>query len=408
MIPGFKASRGPCGYSFTIDVSNNAITRVEDDVFAIFQNCSNMSLSLADNNISFISDYAFRGLEGNIAHLNVTGNALATIPYGIGTLHKLNSLDILDNELLKLNPDTMSKLGRTLKEFFIDMSHMLHWPTELHFLRELRNLHISNIPFEHLGSSAFHGLSNLWQLTIDHSQLRKMSSAFCEFKNLDTLILTHNYNFNYSASSLFENCNGYALNLRFLIFRENDVDFIPNTIHMLNVRNVMDLQNNSMQYIDIGNWHHENKTQILALQRNRFTRIPTGLFVFEKLRDLRLSNNKISYIYDSDLEGMSHLQRLLLDGNPIRFITRHAFKDCTQLSFVNLDGTLLTEISEAITTLPMLDWLDLNGSNIECTCDMVHTQSWNISNIDFNLSKCYRTDELIEEFIKTYIDQGRC
>ncbi|KAH3726448.1 hypothetical protein DPMN_052315 [Dreissena polymorpha] len=133
---------------------------------------------------TYIADNAFRGMEGRITSLNLSCDCFTTLPVGVGVLYKLRAFQILDNPLQNLNEDVIAILGQTLTNFYFDMASMQNWRTELHFLRELEDLYIRNIPFEQLSTSAFYGLNNLRSLTIDHSLLRKISTAYCDLKKL--------------------------------------------------------------------------------------------------------------------------------------------------------------------------------------------------------------------------------
>ncbi|XP_052248002.1 carboxypeptidase N subunit 2-like [Dreissena polymorpha] len=407
-VPVFNVSGGPCGYLFRVDVSNNAITRVNDDAFAAFQNCSNLIISLAVNNISHISDFAFRGIEGSTTHLNLSDNDFDTIPNAVGTLLKLSKLEMLNNPLVTFDPHVLANIGRTLNTLYISMGSLLHWPAELYFLRELKTLYISNMNFEHINTDAFQGLSKVQYLTIDHSQLLTVSSAVCQLTNLYILALKNNYNFHNSLNNVFDRCSTKKLNIGHLIFINNNVDFFPNIHAMIESVYGIHMENNNMQFMDKDTLSYDNRTNGISLAYNTFTRVPTGLYLFENLLYLTLSYNKITYVHDTDLAGLRMLRTLSLNGNPIRFITKNSFADNTILATIDLSNTLLTQIPEAVTSISSLNSLDLSELNIGCTCKMSNLKSWNITNVHFGQAKCYQTDELIEDFLESYIDTGRC
>ncbi|KAH3798804.1 hypothetical protein DPMN_152407 [Dreissena polymorpha] len=72
-----------------------------------------------------------------------------------------------------------------------------------------------------------------------------------------------------------------------------------------------------------------------------------------------------------------------------------------------LSHTFLTTIPGMVTVLPSLQMLELNNTNIECSCDMVTLKSWNVSHIVMD-GECYQSNQRIQQYLMTYIDTNIC
>ncbi|KAH3724807.1 hypothetical protein DPMN_050634 [Dreissena polymorpha] len=162
-----------------------------------------------------------------------------------------------------------------------------------------------------------------------------------------------------------------------------------------------------MRFMDADKFEDNFSVWHLVLIANQLRRIPSGLNMFKRLNDLDLNSNLIECVEDNDLIGLRSLTSINLAYNPIQFITNKAFQNNIQLMHVDLSRTFLTTVPVAVTMLPALKALRIEGNDIECTCELANLKSWNVSSIQID-GLCYQTSERIEHFIKTYIDAGKC
>ncbi|XP_052242304.1 NT-3 growth factor receptor-like [Dreissena polymorpha] len=110
---------------------------------------------------------------------------------------------------------------------------------------------------------------------------------------------------------------------------------------------------------------------------------------------------------DNDLIGLRNLKNINLAYNPIKFITNRAFQNNIHLTYVDLSHTSLTTIPSIVAMLPALQTLRIEAYDIECTCELASLKNWKVSAIQI-LGQCYPANERIDQFIKTYINAGRC
>ena len=87
----------------------------------------------------------------------------------------------------------------------------------------------------------------------------------------------------------------------------------------------------------------------LVAQRNQIDSLPTHFSAMKSLVSLNLSENKLSSL--KHLEGLNHLQKLVVKNNQISHIDKDVISSWTSLRHLELDGNLLTEISSSIEAL---------------------------------------------------------
>ena len=81
------------------------------------------------------------------------------------------------------------------------------------------------------------------------------------------------------------------------------------------------------------------------LERNRLTRIPDELFMFDQLENVYLSGNRIQSIHRGGLNFSSTLQRLVLNSNSLNHIESGAFQQSNygDGSIISFEGNKLTK-----------------------------------------------------------------
>ncbi|XP_041377231.1 leucine-rich repeat-containing protein 15-like [Gigantopelta aegis] len=184
---------------------------------------------------------------------------------------------------------------------------------------------------------AFEGIKHVKTLTLSNNKLKEISNIFDKMPTLNTLNLAFN-----------------------VIVRISSSDFINNTqLHYL------DLRNNKITHIDPEAFETLVKLRYLFLNNNPLVELPDmqfGSMVLQlvdfsnckltavpktfppAVRDLRLVNNKIQRINNTDFVNITNLKLLALNSNKIRTIGYKAFSHLENLQEIWLRDNKLANI----------------------------------------------------------------
>jgi Leucine-rich repeat (LRR) protein len=265
------------------------------------------------------------------------------------------------------------------------MAKFSSWPTAFSKLQHLQNIYIHQIPFTHIPPNAFDGSKAvLTTLVLSHSKLARIPSAVCHLQNLQTLTFT--YNSVESSDTLIEPCAHKLTQLKTLDLHSDNLHNFPDVLHEFQSLITLDLDDNKIGFVQSNVIPLANKLQNLYMNLNKLTRIPSAFNHLKDLNVLKLQNNQISTIGDHDLEGLTKLTRLDLYNNPIVNIATHAFKHNLQLSYLQLSGTKLQLVPEAVRFLPRLSTLFFSADNrFDCSCHMSYLKGWDVTAVtNFN------------------------
>lgn len=399
-LPRVKASVS------VIHMDHNNLTIIRNFSFqCLSANDSDIYMSLNDNQIHSIENDAFEGLEKNLTVLNLANNKLTSLPSALVKLASLQQLFVTGNPIAFLDAFVMVNIGHTLNFFAISLSKVLHWPTELKFLKTLQHLHIHDLPLQNIPVNAFHGFENtLQRLYVINSKLLKIPSSVCDLQSIIFLKFENNMFLDEVSSPVIQPCTVSKISAAHFVLSGNNLAKFPNVYDMFHDVYNLHFEENKLHIMNPDTLHNISGTYHIYLRGNYFKRIPSAINLFRDLTFLDMSNNSIESVEDNDIYLLEQLFQLDLSDNPIEFITFNAFKNNRNLFSLNLSNTKLNSIPGALMQLPNLRHVSLDGLNIECTCDLSNVKTWNISNINFEGNpQCYLSSERIEEYIKTVL-----
>ncbi|XP_052811520.1 carboxypeptidase N subunit 2-like isoform X2 [Mya arenaria] len=400
-VPQFKHINISSNSLINIDLQGNYITTIGPNAFCnlILSTLTTVYMQLYLNHMNSMSSSAFNCIGANIFRLNMDVNNFSVLPQALKSLVNLAELDIDTNPLTSLDSAVMSVIGRTLKTLHVDLSYFTTWPHEFRLLRTLNTLSISHIRFPKLSTDAFHGMeSTLRTLTIADSRLERMPIAICHIQNLRSLTFTSNHYLNLNTT-VFDPCNKRFNYITTLDISGNELRNFPDIFHIFPEITILNLQENKLGYIDGDLIPANNRLQSLYLSFNNFSRIPDVVNKLHSLTRLEMQYNHIGAIYDTDLQNLTALTRLVLFNNGLQSISSHAFRNNPKLNYLDLDDNLLHTISSSITTLHSLSTLYLRNNHIECTCDLSHLKSWNVTSINSFTGNCDSSTETLKHFL---------
>lgn len=343
---------------------------------------------------------AFNGVEDKITFLKLQHNNLQTLPTAVANLSNLILLDIYDNPIKTFDETVLVSLGSHLQMLHVGSPIMDQWPQEFQHLKVLQALRLHDLSLDHLPRRAFRGFeSTLNTLEINSTQLTSIPRAICNLTHLNNLIYVNNIN---SSTKMFlPTCPNPVSSLFSLKLDSNDLETFPDIFSLFpNLVSLSVSYNRQMAAVD-QTIPSGTKLGGLTLTGNNLTEIPPGITNCSYLKTLDLSDNGITKINTTDLEGLN-LLFLDISENPLGFIANDAFLGMSSLNHITLDNTLLDNLPEALQFLENIQVVDYNNDEVVCTCESL---GWlkNLTTIDtiFFYGEC--TEGLLGESIDTFV-----
>nr|XP_006628521.1 PREDICTED: fibromodulin [Lepisosteus oculatus] len=149
--------------------------------------------------------------------------------------------------------------------------------------------------------------------------------------------------------------------MKYIYFQNNQITSIQDGVfdNATDLAWIM-LHRNLLSTDNLGAKVFSNLLQLdrLYLDHNNLTRVPQGLP--RSLRDLRLSNNRISKIQPASFEGMANLSVLLLNDNSIEEVGG-ALKGLTSLLLLDISNNKLKKLPDSLPEGLQQLYLEFNG-----------------------------------------------
>lgn len=311
-------------------LKKNQITSID---YTWFQNLPNLiELDLSENILLSISQKSFSNLP-NLQKIDLSKNFLVSIEAPLfPKVNKLKTLSLGNNNLTDISflaTDDFSML------IYLDLS----W--NFIFLADFGKFY----------------LPNLQELYLNNNLVQKISSdLFADMKKLRVLEMHQNQ---IEIVENFQEPSKYLIKLQLSHNKLKNIRFIRN----LNNLEYLILSNNAITTLETS-LNAKEKLKELYLTNNRLTNI--SLPRLKSLRYLELKNNLIEYISTKDLRQCENLKTLNLKDNKIFHIEPKSFELNTNLAKLLLANNYLATIP-TISTLSNLYELDLKNQNGKLT-----------------------------------------
>ena len=362
-LPSFQTeedpfARYPSGGGFYAQkflyFEDNLITEIPAGAFSALGDLypgANLTIDLSYNQINHIDTNALDGLSNNSVSLILRGNQLTSLSPALLSAWSLETLDISYNPLTSIDSNIVQGLAPMLKQFFVSVDHMKEMPKALSYLQAVL-ISVDGIretEFEIKLQDNAH-TEMLTELFISNSSLKDLSGVPCRFPNLRHLHLEENYDL---RADMFGKCNAVE-NL---------------TLNSLGIEKC------NLTSVEISMYR---QVRYLRLSENLFENVPESVLSLSEVWMVDLSYNQITSIDDEDFKGLGILADIILDGNPLTYISDSAFST-NNLRYLSLRKTLLTTIPTAVMNTQGLSSLSLPDNAIECSCvAMAHLNGWNM------------------------------
>ncbi|XP_003220507.3 leucine-rich repeats and immunoglobulin-like domains protein 2 isoform X1 [Anolis carolinensis] len=344
----------PCFGELTSNITllslvHNTIPEIVPEQLQLFVSLENLDLS--SNLISEIKISSFPRMQ--LKYLNLSNNRITTLEAGC--------FDNLSSSLIvvKLNKNRISVI-----------------PPKTFRLPHVQYLELKRNRIKIIDSLTFQGLDSLKSLKMQRNGIsRLMDGAFFGLDNMEELELEHN--------NLTEVNKGWLYGLRTLqqlYVSQNAINKIgPDAWEFCQRLSELDLSYNQLTRLDEFAFVGLNLLERLNLSDNRISHIADGVFKgLSNLQTLDLRNNEISWAIEDSNEafvGLERLNKLILQGNQIKSITKRAFFGLQVLEYLDLNNNAIMSIQENAFSQPLKE-LVLNTSSLLCDCQLKWLLQW--------------------------------
>ncbi|NXS62138.1 LRIG2 protein, partial [Brachypteracias leptosomus] len=333
-----------------LSLVHNAIPEINAEQLQFYLSLENLDLS--SNLISEIKASSFPRMQ--LKYLNLSNNRITTLEAGC--------LDNLSSSLVvvKLNRNRISAI-----------------PPKIFKLPHVQFLELKRNRIKIVESLTFQGLEALKSLKMQRNGIsRLMDGAFFGLGSIEELELEHN--------NLTEVNKGWLYGLRTLqqlYVGQNAISRIsPDAWEFCQRLSELDLSYNQLTRLKESAFVGLGLLEKLNLGDNRIHHIADGVFRgLTNLRTLDLRNNEISWAIEDANEafvGLSRLDRLILQGNQIKSITKKAFSGLEGLEHLDLSNNAVMSIQENAFAQAHLKELVLNTSSLLCDCQLKWLPQW--------------------------------
>ena len=301
-------------------------------------------LVLEKLHIEIIHGSAFSGLSDWLTDLQLSNNALRTVPTAISTLHKLSTVNLKNNRIHTILPDDFSNLTKLIAIYL--PGNVITKVGQLAFSDQVSSLSILNLNFNPISNVSLSPLHNLTALYINKCSLDSvLVSAFLgkSADSVEEVYLNDNEIESLHSSSLM-----HLHHLKYLVLSRNFLTSKGICYGVWKNQKLMtnlNLYQNNVSSIPKGCFQHLSSLKKLDLRANAITFLNTGAFNgLLALEKLDIARNRLKNIENGAFDDLRSLRFLFLAGNEIQFIGKKAFSTLYNLKALSLNSNMLKVI----------------------------------------------------------------
>ncbi|CAL8351779.1 unnamed protein product [Merluccius merluccius] len=352
------------------------------------------SLNLSHNRLGVFPESVCEILT--LTELNLSCNGLQNVSVQIGNLQSLQTLSLEGNDLSSL-PEELGGLSQ-LNSLGLAFNNFAHIPAVLQGLSAVEKLALAGNRVESLELCVLATMSHLKNVDLRLNGLRWVKSESPEsISQVTQLDLRDNRLTSLDLSSV---CNLETLHcqrnrlatLTLSGFALRTLHATNNRLNMVNIYPVpnqlthMDLSRNQLEYLP--DWVCDSrKMEVLDLEHNILTELPSRLLNSMSLRKLLAGNNHLQSV--PDLLDHVPLEALDLQHNRLSKLPDSLFCKALNLKYLNVSANTLETIppssqsEESLSTLQEL-YLTGNSLNENCGSQLVGHQRLRVLHIAYN------------------------
>ncbi|XP_062914563.1 leucine-rich repeats and immunoglobulin-like domains protein 3 [Mobula hypostoma] len=249
-------------------------------------------------------------------------------------------------------------------------------------------LDLSHNRITSINGSLFNHLHSLQEVKITHNELTTIPNFGIVTANITLLSLSNNKISEVLSEQLMSLQSMETLDL------SNNQIFELKKFPHLPLRYLY-INNNKITTLDPGCFDNlSNTLQVLKLNRNKISAIPSKMFKLPRLQHLELSRNKIKKVDGLAFQGLSALKSLRLQRNGISKLMDGAFWGLSNIEILQLDFNNLTEVTKGwLYGLLMLQQLNLSQNAIS----KISPDAWEfcqkLSELDVSFNELTRLED---------------
>ncbi|XP_032894010.1 leucine-rich repeats and immunoglobulin-like domains protein 3 [Amblyraja radiata] len=249
-------------------------------------------------------------------------------------------------------------------------------------------LDLSHNRIASINGSLFNHLHNLQEVKITRNELTTIPSFGIIAANITLLSLSNNKITQVLSEQLMPFQSMEMLDL------SNNQIFELKKFPPLQLRYLY-INNNKITSLDPGCFDNlSNTLQVLKLNRNKISSIPSKMFKLPHLQHLELSRNKMKKVDGLAFQGLSALKSLKLQRNSISKLMDGAFWGLSNIEILQLDFNNLTEVTKGwLYGLLMLQQLNLSQNAIS----KINPDAWEfcqkLSELDVSFNDLTRLED---------------
>ncbi|KAJ1495315.1 hypothetical protein T484DRAFT_1762963, partial [Baffinella frigidus] len=183
---------------------------------------------------------------------------------------------------------------------------------------------------------------SLTELSCSDNAIQRITSGIFQLTSLIRLSLAHN-----KIKSLPEACSRLTmlrhLDLDYNQIQHNEIKSLPEACSRLTMLRHLDLDYNQIQECS-----RLKMLRHLDLDYNQIQSLPDSLLVLSRLQNLLLEANPVSFVSPRSLPDslavLSRLQNLLLEANPVSFVSPDSFINCKGLRLLKIQAEWLDDL----------------------------------------------------------------
>ena len=314
----------------------------------------------------------YKGIDESVSapeevkRLDLSGHAITELPESFGLLSEVIALNLSGNQLQSL-PSSLSSMTK-LSHVDLRRNHFSKFPEPLLSL-PIRALNLSGNMLDEIGS--LQSLGELRVLDLSVNAITTMDGALSSDNELRTINLSCNYLKN--ITSLVK----VLPQTERLDLSGNMITHIPSTIGVMESLIELKLGDNVIEHIDDALFDLGLET--LDLSSNRLylvelkglTELENIILDFNPIRHIEASDDFAPYLEEFSCDGCGlkswvplgseHLKVLCYSSNEIMSIPEQIGL-YTQLEELDLDGNNITDLPDSMANLTLLDTLYIEGN----------------------------------------------
>lgn len=343
-------------------LARNNIEVIEKGAFSNLRGLSNVFLQ--HNNLT---EFCFDGFS-NVGHsknpvvLNLSSNRIkhlktATPVSDDEVFIKVRILDLSINSISHIEPNFLQPAG-----------------SSLHYL------YLSSNKISSLNSNTFSKVPQLQVLHLDHNEISDLPPGTFEYTPMLQMIDLNHNRISVIASGTFRNLTV----LRILDLSYNTLKSLPEDAFLGCKLERLNLSNNNIFHAPLRSLEHVHPTlRYLDLSNNRITSIPTsGLNGLPGLLSLNLSANKLTILNENSFKKLQNLFHLDLSQNSLYRVDDAPFRPLLSLQSLVLKDVSLQYVPTLF--LPSLRFLDLSSNLLTNISDQSFVQVKDLRRLDLS------------------------